>query len=165
MIRSRLVLVIVLVGLVACGREASFLPSTGSPSPTRTPTPTAPPATDTPEPTPTPSPTPTPAPTTAAPGSPTAPPPPATPSSGIVGSVHTTADAPVPEAEVTARTEGGEVAGTASTDAAGEFSMRLSPGVYEVTASSPAVTGCDVQRVQVVERRLTPVRITCDAAP
>jgi hypothetical protein len=63
-------------------------------------------------------------------------------------------------AEVTAR-QGDTVAGTARTDATGEFRMDLAPGTYDVTATSPDVTSCDAQRVEVREGLYSPVRIDC----
>jgi hypothetical protein len=62
---------------------------------------------------------------------------------------------------VTAK-DGDRVAGTAKTDSNGKFTMRLEPGTFQVTASSPSVMSCETEEVTVGEHQYQPVRINCD---
>lgn len=158
--------------LAACGREGPLVSGLAGSSPSPTPFATAEP-TATPEATESPSPSPT---ATASPKPTTTPPATSTPgNSGIFGSVRAGCpvqpqqtpcpDEPVPDAEVTARTEAGEEAGTTRTDTQGRFELRLPPGTYDVTASSPTVASCETERVTVGERQFTPVQINCETGP
>lgn len=159
-------ILIVLLAFAACGREGAISSQLVTTSPTLVPSPV-----ETAPATPTPSSTQTPI------ASPTAPPSP-DPSSapgdaGIFGSVQAgptcpveqenspCPERPVSDAEVTA-SEDGRVAGRTTSDDEGKFRLRLRPGTYDVTASSPSVMACDTQRIVVNERQYTPVRITCD---
>jgi hypothetical protein len=167
----RLLVLIALMGLVGCGREGPLVSSAlTSPSPTTVATPIA---TPTPEATESPAATESPTPSPDSDESP-APTGGGSDNSGIQGSVRAgptcpveqenspCPDRPVAGAEVTAKTASGEEAGKTTADEEGRFSLRLEPGSYDVTASSPSVMGCDTQRVDVIESHYTPVRITCD---
>jgi carboxypeptidase family protein len=170
MSRRLIGVLIALTALAGCGREGPLVSSLASPSPeaTTTPFPETPEPTESVEPTESPA-SPTPQETTSSPAPTTL-----AAKSGIFGSVKAgptcpverqespCPERPVTDAEVTAKDASGKVAGTAKTDAEGEFTMGLAPGSYEVTASSPSVMSCDTQHADVVERHYTPVRITCD---
>lgn len=173
--KSRRVIGALAIGVVAlvpaCGREGSIVPGS-SPSPSPRPTPTS-------YATPEPSQSPTPSPSASPSASPT---PQDTPSgtrapgpgnAGIQGSVRAGPDCPleqqgspcpeqrVPGAEVSATPADGGDAFTTTADAEGSFSLRLPPGSYDVTASSPTVEDCQTQRVDVVAGQYRPVVISC----
>jgi hypothetical protein len=48
------------------------------------------------------------------------------------------------------------------TDSHGDFVLKLSPGTYDLTASSRSVMHCSDQRVQVTASRYTHVTLNCD---
>jgi hypothetical protein len=66
---------------------------------------------------------------------------------------------PVTDATVTAR---GPQTKSTHTDAKGDFTLKLDPGSYDVSADSKSSFSCKTQRVQVVAHRYTHVTINCD---
>lgn len=68
---------------------------------------------------------------------------------------------PVTDATVRAVDNAGREAATATTDDAGEYGMRLDPGSYVVSATSPTVFGCDDEQVTIAGG-YTKVDISCD---
>lgn len=71
-------------------------------------------------------------------------------------------DRAVTDAKVFAKTRSGRTVNTTHTDSHGAFKMRLPSGIYEVSAKSRSVFGCDTQTVRVEDHRYTRVTITCD---
>lgn len=169
MMRRSLGVLVVLLAMAACGREGPLLGTAvvSPPQETETPLPTV-----ALSPSPTAEATESPEATTATPEE-TATAEPDAGNAGIFGSVvagptcpveqssSPCPERPVPDAEVTAK-EGDRVAGTARADSNGKFTMRLEPGTYQVTASSPSVMSCETEEVTVGEHQYQPVRINCD---
>jgi predicted small lipoprotein YifL len=169
MMRRPLGALVLLLALAACGREGPLVGTNIASAPPET---TAPAYTSAPTESPTAEPTSSPEATSTAPSETES----AAPSSGnagIFGSVvagptcpveqasSPCPDRPVPDAEVTAK-QGDDVGGSTKTDSNGKYTLRLAPGTYQVTASSPSVMSCETKEVTVVERQYQPVRITCD---
>lgn len=67
---------------------------------------------------------------------------------------------PVPDLTVTA--QGNGITKSTRTDSRGHFSLKLSPGTYELSATARGVMQCDDQRVQVAANRDARVTIDCD---
>lgn len=169
MMRRSFGVLVVLLAMAACGREGPLVGTAVVSPPSETTTPLL---TLAPSPSPTAEATESPEATTAAPEE-TASAEPGGTNAGIFGSVvagptcpveqanSPCPEQPVPDAEVTAK-DGDQVAGTARTDSNGKFTMRLAPGTYNVTASSPSVMSCETEEVTVGEHQYQPIRINCD---
>jgi predicted small lipoprotein YifL len=170
MMRRSFGVLVVLLAMAACGREGPLIGTAVVSPPAETPTPLL---TLAPSPSPTAEATSSPEATTAEPEETATTSPGGGDNAGIFGSVvagptcpveqssSPCPERPVPDAEVTAK-EGDRVAGTARTDSNGKFTMRLVPGTYDVTASSPSVMSCETEEVTVAEHQYQPVRINCD---
>ncbi|HYZ94068.1 MAG TPA: carboxypeptidase regulatory-like domain-containing protein [Actinomycetota bacterium] len=169
MMRRLLGALVLLMALAACGREGNLVGTTVASAPPET---TAPAETAAPTESPTAEPTSSPQATQTAPSE-TSSAAPGAANAGIFGSVvarpscpveeanSPCPERPVPDAEVTAK-QGDDVKGSARTDSNGKYTLRLAPGTYTVTASSPSVMSCDTHEVTVRDHQYTPVRITCD---
>lgn len=174
----RLMLVVALFGLAACGREGRPLVGTQV---TSAPHRTSAPSTETPQASPTPTQTPEATETamppleSASPTLETASPTPSSPGtgrSGVYGSVvhgpvcsrgQTDCEGrPLHPVLVKARNQDGGDDGSATTDAEGKFSIPLQPGTYFVGVSTRSYSRCDQEAVEVRDGFYTPVHLTCD---